>query len=393
MSEKVSVRPYKSKIWNLESVVMAKKARSENASVAVVAAAEQPAAASVDVTSPKYRQKLAQRLSPAARQVVEEGLALFAKFSGGAVFYQLRLGQLLKGYADDPKLTQEQKSEELANMAIIWNQPQLAQRHMYDLINVAEAFTLDDLLSLELLIQPDSKSMPRARQMANGHYVTWTHLLELQKVETKRRKGLVTQLLKNGWSSHELRLNIQGEKLVVNTRAGGRLPSVPKNPVAMVRKLQLTVQQSRRYMDAAAHPLETAILELKGELPPALLEEINTALRQLDAAEEIAKQTRQRLLRVREKANGNELVKPVSPKKRKAKPVEEEEPSEDFDAAVASNPAAMSGFDDAGEDEFSATGDAESDDFDVDDVDAAANDDEDFSDDDDAVTVDDEFDE
>lgn len=354
-----------------------------------VTAAVGTTATTTEVLGPKQRQAMARRLSPAGQRVVEEGATIFARFSGSMLYYQLKIGQLLHGYNSDPDLTPDQKADELASIALIWNQPKFEHRCLYDFINVAEAFSIDELVELELLIRPDSKSMPQARQMSNGQYVTWSHLVELQKIDEKRRKGLIQKMLKNSWSANELRLNVQGERLAVNHRAGGRLPGVPKNPVALVRKLQLTVQHSRRYMDAVAQPLETTILEAEGELTPALLNEIDAALQQLAEAEETAKQTRQRLMRVKAKASGGASAgETTSSSKRKAKPVEESEPSEDFDTAVVPTSAATSGFDVSDADDFEDDNDAGSDDFEVD---SDVTDDEDFTDAD--VTVDDEFDE
>jgi hypothetical protein len=143
-------------------------------------------------------------------------------------------------------------------------------------------------------------------RMTNGGYLTWSHFKELQKINREKRQlSVLKQIRQHSWSANELALELQGKKDAEVRRSGGRKPSLPKTPNAMLQKIFSTVQQTDNYLTAVAEPLEHAFMDMPPkELDKQFVENIDNTLERMDLIMQHLKETSSKLKEVRKRANG-----------------------------------------------------------------------------------------
>lgn len=237
----------------------------------------------------KAREAIFNEMAPVTRDVALEGLKRLQAGFQIALLVQYDLGTLVNSVHADETLNEEQKRREIRRLADYWNQPHLNPSTLYDLRNVAAAFERDFV-----------KAQVEER-MSNGNYLTWSHFKELQKIGSEKRQlAVLKQIRQHCWSAKELALELQGKKESAIVRSGGRKPSLPKTPNAMLQKIFASVQQTDNYLEAVAEPLEGIFLEMPPqEVDEQFVENLDNTLTRLDQMEEHLKATRTKLKKVR----------------------------------------------------------------------------------------------
>lgn len=185
------------------------------------------------------------------------------------------VGTLLNEIFTDPAIKKAKTiDEELKKLIRFWNHPSWNLSSLYDLRNVAVTFSRDTII--------EECSTP----MSNGKLLTWSHFKELQKVgQEKRRLALLKKVRENNLSANELILELQGNKESAVKRAGGRKPSIPKTPTAVIQKLSSTVQHTDNYLQSIMEPFEAMIEAQTDKLDDRFIDNLSEALEQMEAME------------------------------------------------------------------------------------------------------------
>jgi hypothetical protein len=240
----------------------------------------------------KAREAIFEEMAPVTRDVALEGLKRLQAGYQISLLVQYDLGTLVNSIYSDETLNDAQKKKEIQRLADYWNQPNINTSTLYDLRNVSTAFERDFV-----------KAQVEER-MANGGYLTWSHFKELQKIGSeKRQMAVLKQIRQHCWSAKELALELQGKKESEIKRAGGRKPSLPKTPNAMLQKIFASVQQTDNYLEAVAEPLEGMFMEMAPtEFDEQFVENLDNTLSRLDQMEQHIKETRSKLKNVRKRA-------------------------------------------------------------------------------------------
>jgi hypothetical protein len=200
-----------------------------------------------------HQQEIFDDMADVTRQVALAGvekLKAAAKISL-TVFYDL--GLLVDQVLENDDLNDHQRKSEVKKLAAYWGQPNINLTTLYDMRNVATAF--------DRQFVQDQATEP----MANGTYLTWTHFVQLQKVESKKQLAYLKKIRQNSWSANELALELQGKKDAVIHREGGRKPTIPSSVDAKLYKLFTSLQHVDNYVLQVADPLEADL----ADLPPA----------------------------------------------------------------------------------------------------------------------------
>lgn len=217
------------------------------------------------------------------QEIVLSGRKVLQSGAKTNVLTQWRVGDLLNKL--DAHVDSKDKAaldELITQVCTCWGYRDINLTSMYNLRSVARTFTLSFVK--EQLDEP----------LRNGQLITWSHLLELQKIQDPARvEQLLEQIRENSWSSKELRLQMSGGSESSVKRAGGRKPSVPTSPVAIVTKITKSVQQTSNYMREVMEPIDSLIGE-GFDYDDNLIEQITAAIDQLkdfhkDATEMLAR--------------------------------------------------------------------------------------------------------
>ena len=233
---------------------MAKKAASKN---------------EVIVTEPKN--DLTTDMAEVTRKVAlagSEKIVLGAKFN---VLLLYDIGALINEVFTDPVLKKTKTvDDELKKLLKFWGHPSWNLTSLYDLRNVSVTFSRDAI--------KQECDIP----MSNGKLLTWSHFKELQKVgQEKRRIALLKKIRENSLSANELILELQGNKESTVKRAGGRKPSIPKTPTAVIQKLSSTVQHTDNYLQSIMEPFEVMLEEQADKLDSKFIDNLTETLDQL----------------------------------------------------------------------------------------------------------------
>ena len=206
-----------------------------------------------------------------------------------ALLIQYDLGTIVNRIFEAEHLNETQQKQEVKKLAAYWNQDKLGPTTLYDLRNVASAFDREFI-----------KEQVEER-LTNGGYLTWSHFKELQKVSSEKRQlSILKQVRRHSWSANELALELQGKKESEVKRAGGRKPTLPKTPNAMLQKLFTSIQQSDNYVQAVNEPLEGIFLEMPAsDVDDQFVSNIDNTLARMDEAQAHIKETEKKLKKVR----------------------------------------------------------------------------------------------
>jgi hypothetical protein len=180
----------------------------------------------------------------------------------------------------------------MKKLSAYWNQPNLGPSTLYDLRNVAAAFEREFIKE------------QFTERLSNGGSLTWSHFKELQKVnDPKKQLSILKQVRRHSWSANELALELQGKKAAEVKRAGGRKPTMPKTPNAMLQKLFTSIQQSDNYLQAVGEPLESIFMEMApADVSQQFVDNIDNTLARMEETQAHIKETEKKLKKVRTRA-------------------------------------------------------------------------------------------
>jgi hypothetical protein len=243
--------------------------------------------------SKQARENLFNDMDKATQEVALQGAQLLQKGFKANLLVQHALGEHVNSVLEATHLDDEQRKHEVKKLAAYWNQPNLNLSTLYDLRNVAVTFSR---AFLEAQVE---------ERMSNGNYLTWSHFKELQKISSEKRQlAVLKQVRQNCWSANELALELQGKREAEVKRSGGRKPTLPKSPTAMLQKIFTTVQSTDNYLLAVSEPLETAFSGMQDkEVDEQFVENIDNTLERVELTMQHLKETSTRLKEVRKRAH------------------------------------------------------------------------------------------
>lgn len=243
--------------------------------------------------SAQAREVLFNDMDKTTQEAALHGAQLLQKGFKANLLVQHTLGEHVNSVLEAKHLNEDQRKQEIKKLAAYWNQPNLNTSTLYDLRNVAVTFSREFLAA-----QVEER-------MANGNYLTWSHFKELQKISSEKRQlSVLKQIRQHCWSANELALELQGKKDSEVKRSGGRKPTLPKTPNAMLQKIFTTVQLTDNYLVAVAEPLESAFMEMPPkEVDEQFVENIDNTLERVEATMQHLKETSTKLKEVRKRAH------------------------------------------------------------------------------------------
>jgi len=251
----------------------------------------------------KQREVIFDDMDAVTQDVALEGQRTFVQGMQVAAVLAWDIGALVDQVYSAEHFNEAQRKREVKKLAAYWNQPEMSPTKLYDLRNVAVTFDREFLQSQ--VEEP----------LSNGGYLSWSHFKELQKVgNEKRQLAILKKVRKGSWSSNELSLELASKGESAIKRSGGRKPTLPKTPNAMLQKLYNTVGQSNNYISALAAPLQGIFLEMPAEeVDEQFLESIDETLErikdtsaQMKTAAAQLKKVRQRTVTVLKSAEGSQ---------------------------------------------------------------------------------------
>jgi hypothetical protein len=243
----------------------------------------------VELTT-KKRADLIAKMHETTRKVATtcaEKLAAASKI-GAVVYYDM--GAAIKEIYDSASISADDKQKELKKLSAYLGKD-FSLTMLANLKNVATVFTREKIVGY--LESP----------MENGKYLTWSHFYELQKISNEgRREKLIQSALKNSWSAKDLALELTSNQESDIKRSGGRKPSVPKSPNAMLQKLINSTQSTANYVDIITDPLTAALGEMDlAEADPAFVGNLDAALQQVEETTQRLSETKAQLLKWQKK--------------------------------------------------------------------------------------------
>jgi len=246
---------------------------------------------STELMTVKQRDVIFEDMDEVTKTAATEGAEKLKAGHQVALLISYDLGAIVNRVFEAEHLNEAQQKQEVKKLSAFWNQPTLGLSTLYDLRNVAAAFD-------RKFIKDQSEE-----RLSSGGYLTWSHFKELQKVRTEKRQlALLKQIRRHSWSANELALELQGKKDAEVKRSGGRKPTLPKTPNAMLQKLFTSVQLADNYVLAVSEPLGGIFMEMPiSEVSEQFVENINNALTRIDEAGAHFKETEQKLQAVKER--------------------------------------------------------------------------------------------
>lgn len=239
----------------------------------------------------KQREVIFKDMDAVTQEVALSGQKTFLQGMQVAALLAHDLGTLVNNVFTAEHLNETQRKQEIQKLAAFWNQADINPTKLYDLRNVAVAFSRSFLQ--EQVEEP----------MSDGNYLTWSHFRELQKVNgEKKQLAILKKIRRNSWSANELSLELSSKGAVAVKRSGGRKPGLPKTPHGMLHKLFLTVGHAKNYLEAVTVPLEGNFLEMSAdEVDDKFLENVDETLERLSQTHEEIASTVKRLQKVKER--------------------------------------------------------------------------------------------
>lgn len=242
--------------------------------------------------TPRARQEVYKGMDRVTQEAALEGTKKLQAGFQIALLVQYDLGVLVNLVFEAAHLNETQRRQEIRQLSVYWSQPALSTATLYDLRNVATAFTREFV-----------KAQWEER-LSNGQYLTWSHFKELQKISLEKRQlSILKQVRQHGWSANELALELQGKQEAAVKRSGGRKPMLPKTPVAMLQKIFTTVQLADNYLTAMIEPLGGIFLEMApAELGEQFVSNIDNTLQRMEDLQIRLQGTVQQLRKVKSRA-------------------------------------------------------------------------------------------
>ena len=219
----------------------------------------------------RQRDVIFDDMDSVTQHVANEGREKMVKGFQVQTLIAYDIGELLDDVMSAEHLNDAQKKNELKKLLAYWNQPEMSLSKLYDLRNVSVAFDRDFIK--EQVAEP----------LSNGNYLSWSHFKELQKISNEKRQlTVLKKCRKHGWSSNELALELASKNESSVKRSGGRKPTLPKTPNAMLQKLYTTVGQSHNYLSAVTEPLQGVFMEMSAsDVDESFLDSIDNNLERI----------------------------------------------------------------------------------------------------------------
>jgi len=274
--------------------------------------------ASTEITK-KIREELLQEMDHVTREAAQAGLRKIGSWHQIDMLLKYELGTIVNSVIEAKHLNETERNNELRKLVAYWNESGMSVERLYDMRNVAARFTREFIKA-----QMDEP-------MANGQQLSWGHFRELQKLDSKAQMRRLKQIRQNCWSTNELIQEIRGHDEAQVKRSGGRKPTLPRSPSAMLQKIFTTVQQTDNYLMAMSEPLGGVFMEMAPQdVSQRFVENLDNTLARIAEAQQHIFETAKKLEKVRTRAqavlaNQGEM-RAMAAKKSTVLPLEETPP-------------------------------------------------------------------
>jgi hypothetical protein len=210
------------------------------------------------------RRSYLQQLNQAAQEVAKEFEDKLRKASSGVTRIQWEVGtRTAEVVADEAKYGNNAVQHIAAYLG--YN-----LQAMYDMMQVANTFTLEDAVALT--------STPQG----NGKFMTFSHLVTLSRLEdSKARTKLAKRAIAESYSVHDLEAEIRSGASGTTRRpsGGGRPPKIPKTTIAGLQVTQQLAQKMTNWFHAAEKNVFPAIDAVTADsVTPTLVNKAETTL-------------------------------------------------------------------------------------------------------------------
>lgn len=212
------------------------------------------------------------------------------------------LGEIVLQLTENKNLDDKSKNLGVAQLATYWSMghQKYTPAMLYNLKTVPETF--DRQFFNEQIEKP----------MANGELLTWSHFVELQKLEEAEE---ITEMLEHirseCLSSRDLKMQIESQGAAKVKRFGGRKPKMPTSPTAALRKFKTTLQKSDNYIQAILEPLKTTYMQIDS-FDLSMLKNADDALSQMDKLMWDMKEVEQHIKAFKQKVQSGLKSEPVA---------------------------------------------------------------------------------
>jgi hypothetical protein len=210
----------------------------------------------------RERLKVFREMTPATQEVARRWGGLLSKGAGVMVRVHYMIGsEIPQILADEAKYG----SGAVKQLAEYHNIPGGATT-LYKLRNFAQEFTIEFV---------DEWT---SRPMANGRHMEVSHWFEIMKLRDRAaQEKMLERVIKHSLSAKELEREVRSGEAgkTKNARHGGRLPTVPTNPVVGLQKAFDLAQRFNNYEAAAEEAVFGTIKELEPDrITEGLLEKL-----------------------------------------------------------------------------------------------------------------------
>ena len=240
---------------------------------------------STSVVNPieKARLSVFKKMSPALQEIAKTFDEKLAKGATVIVVTMYDMGARLKEVVDDEGTYGSGAVKQLAEYHGISG----GETALYAMMNFAKSFDKDYVKTNSL------------RPMANGHYMTLGHWLQLMKIQDDaKREKMLEKVLRESVSANDLEKEIRagasgGTK---NARQGGRKPKAPTSPIMGLQKTFELANKFVRWDDVAQKSVFDNIDEMEPDkVTDNLLAKAKTTLEMVEKVGETAASMKEHL--------------------------------------------------------------------------------------------------
>lgn len=212
------------------------------------------------------------------------------------------LGEIVLQLTENKDLDDKSKNLGVTQLATYWSMghQKYTPAMLYNLKSVPETF--DRQFFNEQIEKP----------MVNGELLTWSHFVELQKLEEAEEiTDMLEHIRSECLSSRDLKIQIESEGSAKVKRFGGRKPKMPTSPTAALRKFKTTLQKSDNYVQAILEPLKTTYMQIDS-FDVSMLKNADDALKQMDQLMWDMKEVEQHIKAFKQKVQSGLKSEPVA---------------------------------------------------------------------------------
>ena len=183
-------------------------------------------------------------------KVAKEGYNKLNRLHEAGILLCIEIGCQIDRLTDNEGI-EEGASHEVTKLAAYWGMDNT--NRLYEWRNTAVAFCKEtDAETGKIVYDKSFIAEQMGTPMANGRTLTFEHFKFLGRISSvKKRKTLLGQVRKNGWSARALSAEIQGSGTsLTTTRSGGRKPVIPGTVFQYVRKTFVEAQKLDNFLVA-----------------------------------------------------------------------------------------------------------------------------------------------